>query len=222
MVVKLLLLAALVVETLCALDESVVQAAKTAQKHNKYHKRIHDKFFADKEREPDVYKLQSGVLFQVLGKGPGGGRSPRRVDSCEVHYTATLLDGKVFDSTHERGAPSSLALTTVQVPGWVEALTLMCEGDMWRLYVPYWQSPYGEGGVPGLVPAFTPLVYDFELVRVQPSGWRGTLARLVGRWLPNATAPGGAIDAWAYRDAKDCARARKTFHRELQKHYDEL
>jgi len=72
----------------------------------------------------------SGMLFKVLKSGPPGGKSPGRGDPCVCHYTGTLTDGTVFDSSVERRRPATFAPNQV-IKGWTIALQLMHEGDKW-------------------------------------------------------------------------------------------
>ncbi len=66
----------------------------------------------------------------------GSGATPGLNDKVTTHYTGTLLDGTVFDSSVERGQPASFPVSGV-IKGWTEALQLMKEGDKWKLYIPY-------------------------------------------------------------------------------------
>lgn len=214
MVPRLLLAGVALAAPGLAVDESLVRAQSAQEKHKGYRKRTHVKFFQAKEAEEGVLKLPSGVLFQVLDKG-GGMRGAGPEDSCEIHYSARVgsENGTVFDSTYGRNRTNRIRIREVQIHGWAEALRMMCEGDRWRLFVPYWQSPYGEAGLPGKVPGYTPLVYDLELAKVQSNSWRSWLARRL---------PGGAGQRWEEQDARPCAAVRRDFQRETKRPYDEL
>ena len=80
-------------------------------------------------KRPEVKTLPSGLQYEVLKEGTG--ISPEAKDQVEVHYTGTLLDGTKFDSSVDRGVPATFGVTQV-IPGWVEALQLMREGDKWN------------------------------------------------------------------------------------------
>lgn len=114
-------------------------------------------------KRPEVKTLPSGLQYEVLKEGTG--ISPEAKDQVEVHYTGTLLDGTKFDSSVDRGVPATFGVTQV-IPGWVEALQLMREGDKWRLFIPS-QLAYGPSGTPGgpIGPNQT-LLFDVELLKV--------------------------------------------------------
>ena len=88
---------------------------------------------------------------------------PKSTDRVEVHYTGKLIDGTVFDSSVDRGAPATFGVTQV-IPGWVEALQLMKAGSKWRLFIPS-QLAYGPQGAGPIGPNST-LIFDVELLRV--------------------------------------------------------
>jgi peptidylprolyl isomerase len=84
-----------------------------------------------------------------------------------VHYTGMLMDGKVFDSSRERGAPIEITLGVGQViPGWDEGIALMHVGDKMRLIIPA-NLAYGEKGAGGVIPPNATLQFDVELVAVK-------------------------------------------------------
>ncbi len=76
----------------------------------------------------------SGLKYQVMKRGAGT-VSPKASDTVKVHYHGTLLDGTVFDSSVERGAPISFQLNRV-IPGWTEGLQLMKVGDKFKFEIP--------------------------------------------------------------------------------------
>lgn len=132
-----------------------------------YYKRTGAKFLEDKAAEAGVHKLPSGLQFKYLKKGDGA-KSPNANDDCEVHYAGTLRDGSKFDSSYDRGAPATFKPTQV-IKGWTEALQLMREGDIWEVYIPY-ELGYGARGSPPKIPAFSPLVFKMELIKVKGAG----------------------------------------------------
>ena len=88
-------------------------------------------FLAAKEKDSDVVKLDSGMLYKVLRKGSGKAH-PLVGTSCECHYEGTLISGEKFDSSYDRGSPTSFAPNQV-IKGWTEAMQLMVEGDKWEM-----------------------------------------------------------------------------------------
>lgn len=119
--------------------------------------------FLEKNRQRDsVTTTDSGLQYEVIEQG--NGESPAADDRVTVHYTGELIDGTVFDSSRERGEPTTFGLQQV-IPGWTEGLQLMNEGDRYRLYVPP-QMAYGENGPPSIGPNQA-LIFDVELIEVQ-------------------------------------------------------
>lgn len=115
----------------------------------------------NKER-PGVITTASGLQYQVLQQGKG--RHPKATDQVRCHYEGRLVDGTLFDSSIERGEPAVFGVNQV-IPGWVEALQLMCEGDKWKLFIPY-QLGYGEQGAGQAIPPYSTLVFEVELLKV--------------------------------------------------------
>ncbi len=87
--------------------------------------------------------------------------------TVKVHYSGYLADGKMFDSSVERGEPLEFKLGMGQViPGWEEGLTLMNTGDRLRLIIPY-ALAYGEQGRAPMIPPKADLTFDVELIEVK-------------------------------------------------------
>ncbi|ATQ40901.1 FKBP-type peptidyl-prolyl cis-trans isomerase [Caulobacter mirabilis] len=128
-------------------------------------------FMEKTAKEPGVQKLPSGVLYQIIAKGPGTGVSPKPADDIKVHYEGKLISGEVFDSSYQRGAPAVMQLRGL-IPAWVEALQQMKPGDQWILYVPPEQGYGAQGGGP--IPPNSVLIFKIELVDVLPAA--GTTA----------------------------------------------
>ena len=106
----------------------------------------------------------SGLKYKVLRSGPASGRSPTRSDSVTVHYRGTLENGTVFDSSYDRGEPTSFGVTQV-IPGWTEALQLMKPGDKWLLHIPHYLA-YGNRAIGGKIPPYSDLIFEVELLRI--------------------------------------------------------
>lgn len=119
-------------------------------------------FLAENAKRPEVKVTASGLQYEVLTEGDGP--RPKATDNVEVHYTGRLIDGTVFDSSVERGAPATFGVTQV-IPGWVEALQLMNAGSKWRLYIPS-ALAYGPNGAGGVIGPNATLIFDVELLKV--------------------------------------------------------
>ncbi len=119
-------------------------------------------FLAENGKRVEVKTTPSGLQYEVITEG--NGPQPTANDRVEVHYTGTLIDGTVFDSSVERGVPATFGVTQV-IPGWVEALQLMKEGSKWRLFIPS-QLAYGPQGAGGLIGPNATLIFDVELLKV--------------------------------------------------------
>lgn len=84
----------------------------------------------------------SGLQYEVIEAGEEGAARPGPEDQVTVHYTGTLIDGTVFDSSVERGQPATFPLNGV-IKGWQEGLQLMPKGSKYKLYIPA-ELGYGD------------------------------------------------------------------------------
>ena len=122
-------------------------------------------FLAQNAKAPGVQLLPSGVQYKVITSGPADGPHPQPADEVKVNYEGKLLNGKVFDSSFERGVPASFPLETL-IPAWVEAMQRMRPGDEWTLWVPAAQG-YGEQDQ-GEIPPNSTLIFRIQLLGVLP------------------------------------------------------
>jgi FKBP-type peptidyl-prolyl cis-trans isomerase FklB len=122
-------------------------------------------FLAGNGKKEGVVTLPGGMQYQVIAEGTG--RSPSGNDNVTVHYRGTLIDGTEIDSSYRRGSPSTFRLDRV-IPGWTQALTRMKEGDKWILFVPA-NLGYGQRGAGPRIPPNSALIFEVELVSVQPA-----------------------------------------------------
>lgn len=120
-----------------------------------------EKFLAENKTAEGVMVTPSGLQYKVIKAAEGP--KPTEKDTVKVHYTGTLLDGKVFDSSVERGEPIEFPLNQV-IPGWTEGVQLMSVGSKYRFYIPY-NLGYGEQGTQGgPIPGYATLIFDVELL----------------------------------------------------------
>jgi FKBP-type peptidyl-prolyl cis-trans isomerase FklB len=141
-----------------------MQAKKAAQDAIKYEplKKEGADYMAENGKKDGVITLPSGLQYKVLTAGTG--TKPTADQSVTVHYTGKLINGKVFDSSVERGQPATFGVTQV-IQGWVEALQLMPQGSKWELTIPY-NLAYGERGAGENIPPFSTLIFDVELISI--------------------------------------------------------
>ncbi len=95
----------------------------------------------------------------------GAGDSPKATDSVTVNYEGSLINGKVFDSSFQRGKPVTFKVNQV-IKGWQEALVMMKPGAEWMLYIPA-NLAYGEQGSFGAIGPNETLVFKVDLLSVQ-------------------------------------------------------
>lgn len=119
-------------------------------------------FLAENAKKDGVTVTKSGLQYEVLNEGSG--KKPKATDTVRCHYEGRLLDGTVFDSSYKRNEPADFGLQQV-IAGWTEGVQLMAEGAKYRFYIPYMLA-YGEGGAGAMIPAFSTLVFDVELIKV--------------------------------------------------------
>ena len=123
-------------------------------------------FLEANAKKEGVVTLPSGLQYEVLEEGSGD--SPGPTDKVKAHYRGTLIDGTQFDSSYDRNEPFVAPVTGV-IRGWTEALQLMKEGSKWKIYVPY-DLAYGPQGRPPVIPPYSTLIFEMELLEVNPEG----------------------------------------------------
>ncbi|MBR5852522.1 MAG: FKBP-type peptidyl-prolyl cis-trans isomerase [Bacteroidaceae bacterium] len=135
---------------------------KLAEEAYEQNKASGEAFLANNAKKEGVVVLPSGLQYEVITEG--NGKKPSATDRVQCHYEGTLIDGTIFDSSIKRGEPAVFGVNQV-IKGWVEALQLMQEGAKWRLYIPY-DMAYGEHGAGEMIPPYSALVFDVELIKV--------------------------------------------------------
>jgi FKBP-type peptidyl-prolyl cis-trans isomerase len=108
----------------------------------------------------DAQKTDSGLATKVLRPGTGT-EKPTATSTVTVHYTGWTTDGKMFDSSVQRGQPASFPLNRV-IAGWTEGLQLMVVGEKRRLWIPVELAYRGAPGMPAGM-----LVFDVELLEIR-------------------------------------------------------
>ena len=122
-----------------------------------------ENFLKENGQQPDVVTLPSGLQYKVLRQGTGAVAGPN--DKVEVKYEGRLINGTVFDSSYTRTPQTTTFSPSQVIKGWTEALTIMPEGSMWELYIPY-NLAYGERGAGADIPPYSTLIFKVEVEKV--------------------------------------------------------
>ncbi len=126
-------------------------------------------FLAANAKQQGVIVRPDGLQFRILQNGFG--KRPGTTDTVQLYYTGVLINGTLFDGTSP-GLPATFKVSSV-IPGWIEALTLMREGDHWQVVIPA-NLAYGERSAGnGLIPPNQTLVFDIRLLSTKPAPKRG-------------------------------------------------
>ena len=143
----------------------IVQKAVVALQKQKSEKNLAagKAFLENNKKQPGVVELPSGLQYKIIKEGTGN--SPKADNKITAHYKGTLIDGKVFDSSYERGEPAQFGVSDV-IEGWKEALQLMKPGAKWQLFVPS-NLAYGENQMQGSpIEPNSVLIFDVELISI--------------------------------------------------------
>lgn len=120
-------------------------------------------FLEENAGRDGVVELASGLQYEVITEGSGP--MPGPTDRVTVHYTGTLIDGTIFDSSRERGTPATFQLNQV-IPGWQEGLQLMQVGSRWKIYVPA-ELGYGMSPPDPSLGLNSTLIFDVQLLEIE-------------------------------------------------------
>lgn len=135
------------------------QMVKEIEQKAKDNKAAGEKWLAENKAKEGVQTTASGLQYKVITEGTG--KTPKATDTVTVHYEGKTIDGKVFDSSYERGMPAQFPLNGM-IKGWTEGLQLMKEGSKYELYIPS-ELAYGEAGNPAIEPNSV-LIFTVELL----------------------------------------------------------
>lgn len=121
-----------------------------------------EEFLAANKAKAGVVTLPSGLQYEIIKTGTGP--KPKLEDQVKCHYHGTTIDGKVFDSSVDRGEPAVFPVNRV-IPGWTEALQLMPVGSKWKLFIPA-ALAYGERGAGQDIKPNSTLIFEVELLEI--------------------------------------------------------
>lgn len=126
------------------------------------YKNKNEQFLANLASLDNIQSLGSGVLYKVLEQGDGKGNvTPRSIVTC--HYKGSLINGKVFDNSWDRGCPEAFRANDL-IEGFRMALCKMHIGDHWEVYIP-WQKGYGKRSDAD-IPGYSTLVFEIYLIGI--------------------------------------------------------
>ena len=145
--------------------QSMMQSIKAKELEKTYgsNKEAGEKFLAENAKKDGVKTLPSGVQYKVIKEG--NGPIPADTSLVKVNYEGKTVEGKVFDSSYERGEPINLRCNQT-IKGWTDAMVHMPAGSVWEVYIPQ-DLAYGEREQGDIKP-FSALIFKIELIEVNP------------------------------------------------------
>ncbi|MDX1451219.1 MAG: FKBP-type peptidyl-prolyl cis-trans isomerase [Oleiphilaceae bacterium] len=150
-------------EAINAAFQVIQQKVQAAQAEAaKQHAGEGEAFLAENAQRPEVQVTESGLQYEVIEEGSGA--MPTADNVVRTHYRGTLINGKQFDSSYDRGEPTEFPVGGV-IAGWTEALQKMKVGSKWKLYIPY-NLAYGERGAGGDIGPYQALIFEIELIDI--------------------------------------------------------
>ena len=122
-----------------------------------------EKFLLQNKIDPSITVTPSGLQYKVVTLGTG--EKPTSTTRVKVHYHGTTIDGKVFDSSVNRGEPATFGLNQV-IPGWTEGLQLMPVGSKFKFFIPQ-ELAYGANAPSQEIKPYSVLIFDVELLSIE-------------------------------------------------------
>ena len=119
-------------------------------------------FLSENAKKKGVVSLPSGLQYKIIKEGNGD--IPTNGQTVKTNYKGTLINGKQFDSSYDRGQPATFGVNQV-IAGWTEALKIMPVGSQWELYIPH-NLAYGERAMGANIPAYSTLIFTLELLEI--------------------------------------------------------
>lgn len=132
------------------------------EKTNRLNKEAGEEFLKINGLKKGVTTLPSGVQYEVAKMGEGA--KPTLNDTVRCHYHGTLINGKVFDSSMDRGEPAEFPVSGV-IKGWTEVLQLMPVGSKWKVTIPS-ELAYSERGAGAMIGPNSTLIFIIELLDI--------------------------------------------------------
>ncbi len=145
-------------------SQEVIYAYLSVLEKKKFESSITEaaKFLSENQKKAGVVTLPSGLQYEIIKAGTGV--KPVSTDEVTVHYKGTLTNGQQFDSSYDRGEPTSFILNQV-IPGWTEGVQQMPVGSKYRFFIPY-SLAYAERGAGKDIPPYSTLIFEIELIKI--------------------------------------------------------
>ena len=121
-----------------------------------------DAALAAAAKEAGAVVTPSGLVYKSIKTGSGA--SPAATDTVKVHYKGMFMDGREFDSSYKRNAPTEFPLNAV-IPCWTQGVQMMKVGGKAKLTCPA-AIAYGERGAGGVIPPNSTLQFEVELIAI--------------------------------------------------------
>ena len=120
-----------------------------------------------------IYSYKSfSTEVQIVNEIIGNGLEVKNHSKVSVHYIGKLEDNTVFDSSYDRGQLFDFQIGVRQVIlGWETGLLGMKEGGKRTIFIPY-ELAYGESGAGSLIPPKSNLIFEIEVIKVIPPGYK--------------------------------------------------
>ena len=144
--------------------EQQAKAAKDAEEKFGENKKLGEDFLAENKVKEGVVTTESGLQYIILKEG-NGAKPADATAKVKVHYHGTNLEGKVFDSSVDRGTPAEFGLNQV-IPGWTEGVQLMKVGSKYRFFIPQ-ALAYGARQQGANIKPFSTLIFEVELLEIK-------------------------------------------------------
>ena len=129
-------------------------------KKNEVFKAESENFLIDNLKNPEIRMTSSGLQYIILKEGSGD--HPKAESTVKVHYHGTTIEGKVFDSSVDRGEPIEFPLNQV-IKGWTEGLQLMAVGSKFKFFIPQ-ELAYGAQSPSPEIKPYSTLIFEVELL----------------------------------------------------------
>ena len=146
-------------DVMTVINESYKEFQSKSEKENAA---AGSKFLEENKKKEGVVSLASGLQYRIVKEGSGP--KPSASDTVTTHYEGKTIDGRVFDSSFERGEPASFPVNGV-IAGWTEALQLMSVGSVYELFIPS-ELAYGKQGAGAEIAPNSTLIFVVELLEI--------------------------------------------------------